>query len=224
MRYLELAQSHVTVALSGDGGDEAFGGYDRYRRLERQNAYQLGGLTRTAARVGARIARRDPFTRPAGRLALLSLSEQDRFALLVSHFTPGQLDALFSAEFRGWTRPTPWENVLGVPTDGTIQRFLDLDSVTYLPGAILTKVDRASMALGLEVRAPFMDFRVHEFAGGLPPSWKVSRRDTKILLRSLAARRGLPPSIVSRRKRGFSMPLGTWFRGPLREDGRRTYC
>ena len=97
-----------------------------------------------------------------------------------------------------------------------MDRYLALDTETYLPGDVLTKVDRMSMAHGLEVRSPFLDYRIHEFAAALPASLKIRRGTTKYLLRQLALRRGLPADLVSRRKQGFGVPVGTWLRGDLR--------
>jgi asparagine synthase (glutamine-hydrolysing) len=93
---------------------------------------------------------------------------------------------------------------------------LALDVATYLPNDLLTKVDRMAMAHALEVRSPFLDYRVQEFAASLPPSAKLRRGRTKWCLKELAHRRGLPASLVHRPKQGFAIPIGKWFRGDLR--------
>lgn len=109
-----------------------------------------------------------------------------------------------------------WDTVLMPPDLHDVDRYLALDTATYLPGDLLLKVDRMSMAHALEVRSPLLDHEVHAYAAALPGDVKLRRGTTKWLLKQLAARRGLPEHLVNRRKRGFGIPVGEWFRVELR--------
>ncbi len=109
-----------------------------------------------------------------------------------------------------------WDSVLALPPFPSPDRYLFLDSRTYLPDGVLSKVDCASMAHALEVRSPLLDYRVHELASRLPSRYKLRGGTTKWVLRELARRRGLPESIWRRGKRGFGMPVGIWLRTGLR--------
>jgi asparagine synthase (glutamine-hydrolysing) len=106
--------------------------------------------------------------------------------------------------------------VLALPEVGGVDRYLELDTRTYLPGDLLVKVDRMSMAHALEVRSPMLDHRLHEFAASLRGDLKLRRGETKWPLKALAARRGLPHDLVHRPKQGFGIPIGEWFRSELR--------
>ena len=215
----EMARSQVTVALSGDGGDEAFGGYWRYGRLQRLD--RLGAPGRAAGRAVERVAgglvrRRAPGLLPG--LQALAQDSHDRNAGPLCHFTPDELARLCTPAFveaAGGTRRA-WDEVLALPPGRDLNRYMSLDVETYLPGDVLTKVDRMSMAHALEVRSPLLDYRVQEFAARVPGALKVDGRETKRLLRTLARRRGLSEEIVGREKKGFSIPVGIWFRGELR--------
>jgi asparagine synthase (glutamine-hydrolysing) len=213
-----LTRAGVTVALSGDGGDEAFGGYERYLHADRADRLApVRGVARVARGVLPGSAR--PRARRLGRaLELAGRSSQARYAGMMSHFEPAALPALCRSEFLAAANGAgnPWESLLALPPGRGINRYTSLDIATYLPGDLLLKVDRMSMAHALEVRSPMLDHRVHEFAAGLPPSLKLRRGTLKYLLKQVALRRGLPPALVHRRKQGFGVPLGDWFRGELR--------
>src|SRR4051794_89014 len=212
------ARELVTVALSGDGGDELFFGYPRYRY--HATAATVLSLPRPLRRAAASVAARMP-TRRLRRIGdVLRSDDRDHYARFVSWWTPAEIAAMTGSE------------PLVVPAYAdALQRSTGLarddrpgllDLVSYLPEDILTKVDRASMAVSLEVRAPLLDHRVAEFALGLPTALKWRGGTMKWILRQLLYKR-VPRQLVDRPKMGFGVPLGDWFRGPLRErmDG---YC
>jgi asparagine synthase (glutamine-hydrolysing) len=212
------ARELVTVALSGDGGDELFFGYPRYNYHSTAAAVlsMPRPLRRAAAFAGARMP-----TRRLRRIAdVLRNDEPDRYARFISWWNPAEVEQMTG----GRPRMAPFyadalERSAGLSRTA---RPCLLDLVSYLPEDILTKVDRASMAVSLEVRAPLLDHRVVEFALGLPVSLKRRGRTMKWILRQLLYKR-VPRELIDRPKMGFSVPLGDWFRGPLRErmDG---YC
>lgn len=215
----EMTRRSVTVALSGDGGDEAFGGYERYALASRADRYDW--LAAPLGRIGSRLlpaalARR--YGRVARGLDVLAMDADQRYSALMVHFAPPDLKAICTPEFlesAGGADRT-W-NELFEPADVPgMQRYLALDIETYLPGDLLVKVDRMSMAHSLEVRSPMLDHRVHEFAATLPAGMKLRGTTTKWLLRELSVRRGLPRDLGQRRKQGFGVPIGDWFRGELR--------
>jgi len=204
----------VTVSLSGDGGDELFGGYGRYRtgaRLARLAAWAPPPLRGAVARLLGRIPN------GTGRLG-------DRLRKLAEILSTRDAQALYHGLVSHWKRPA--EIVLGATEPetafhdatlkhdlpGLLERMTYLDSVTYLPGDILTKVDRASMAVGLEARVPLLDHRVFEFAWRLPPAKRAGKAPLKAVLA-----RYVPRALFDRPKRGFGLPVGPWLRGPLRD-------
>ncbi|UEM04412.1 asparagine synthase (glutamine-hydrolyzing) [Skermanella rosea] len=237
----EMTRRHVTVALSGDGGDELFAGYHRYlwadaarRRLDRLPrslrgvaAAALSGPSESAWDRGFGLLPRAFRPDRAGdRLhklaALLAASGPDEvYRGLLSHWDPAEI-------VRGADEPRGilWDGSVAGEIPDFLRRMQFLDTVTYLPDDILAKVDRASMAVGLEARVPLLDHRVVEFAAGLPASLKVRDGQGKWLLRQVLYRH-VPRELVERPKMGFSVPLGDWLRGPLRDwaedllDGRR---
>ncbi|MBP6627083.1 MAG: asparagine synthase (glutamine-hydrolyzing) [Arenimonas sp.] len=207
-----LARQHVTVALSGDGGDELFFGYRRYERTLRNQAW-LQRLPRAAL---ARLA-----GNPGERARLGGL------AALRAELASANLQGLARQRVSRWR--TPESVVLGArrqPTaydhpgtlagiGGDADALMRMDFACYLPEDILTKVDRASMAVALEVRAPLLDWRVAEFAWSLPLAMKWRHGQLKYLPKQLLLRY-LPPALVQRPKTGFGAPVGDWLRGPLR--------
>ena len=215
----EVTRRRVTVALSGDGGDEAFAGYVRHRLATA--ADRLGPLplaARPVSRALSATGLNGRLARVARGLAAVSRSPHDRYAAIMAHFEPAALDRLCRPEFlaeAGGSRMA-WDDVLALPDVRGVDRYLALDTATYLPGDLLLKVDRMSMAHALEVRSPLLDHHVHEYAATLPGDLKLRRGTTKWLLKRLAARRGLPEHLVHRRKQGFGIPIGEWFRGELR--------
>jgi asparagine synthase (glutamine-hydrolysing) len=208
----KIARERVTVALSGDGGDELFFGYPRYQfHALASNLLALPRPFRRAVAAGADHLPTRRLRRVAG---VLRSDEADHYARFVSWWRPTEVHALTGA--------MPPEGLLyadarvrSTSLDRDARPGL-LDLVSYLPEDILTKVDRASMAVSLEVRAPLLDHRVVELALGLPLSLKRRRRTTKWLLRRLLDKR-VPRSLIDRPKMGFGVPLDDWFRGPLAE-------
>lgn len=231
-----LARRHVTVSLSGDGGDELFGGYNRYTfttalwdRISRvpkplrvtaaramtaipdqawtRVGQAAGGLLPGLARVnrlGDKIHKGAPLLR--------SNSVNDLYAGMLSQWRDPEAVVIGAKEPPSQaTGDTPALEGLG-----PIERMMALDMLGYLPGDILTKVDRAAMAVSLETRVPLLDHRIVEFAWRLPMSMKLRGGESKWILRQLLYRY-VPRELVERPKMGFGIPLGTWLRGPLRD-------
>jgi asparagine synthase (glutamine-hydrolysing) len=218
----EFARRHVTVALSGDGGDELFGGYTRYqrtadiwrgiRRVPRAVRAAAAGTIRGWERASGSDAAGGRGARMAAYLSASSLEEcyeaqitrcMNAFELVRSAGLPARNRAV-----------PPWLRAGGRDFD----EMMYIDSLRYLPDDILVKVDRASMAVSLEVRVPMLDHRVVEFAWRVPSTMKVRGRQGKWLLKQLL-QKFLPVSMIERPKMGFGVPVGQWLRGPLREWG-----
>ncbi len=230
-----LTRRHVTVALSGDGGDELFGGYNRYVWTE-HFWRRLSMVPRPLRRAAAAALRRVPpkawdrafalatpalpdslrVRNPGTKLdkvaqVLPAANVHETYVTLSSHFHDPSSLVLGAVEPPSrLSRPGAWPVV-----SDPVELMMYLDSMTYLPDDILTKVDRAAMASSLETRLPFLDPRLTEFAWGLPLDMKVRAGQGKWLLRRLLERY-VPPELTERPKAGFGIPLGSWLRGPLR--------
>jgi asparagine synthase (glutamine-hydrolysing) len=214
-----LARQHVTVALSGDGGDEAFAGYERYRIHLEDRSHEW--IPQWAGRLyREQIHPRLPYSVPGRSLAYsISLPWQDRYTEGVS-FQPFQREmALLSNDFVGSFEPLKsFRSCLDdAPASDPLSRVLYLDSKTYLPGDILTKVDRMSMLTSLEARVPMLDHVFLEWVTGLTPEWKMRKGGQKYILRKLAERVGVPREVLYRSKQGFALPLGHWMRHELKD-------
>ena len=217
----EMARRHVTVVLSGDGGDELFGGYDRYLphpRVAAFDRYSPRALRRVAALAAKRLphgARGKNFLRHVGR------DEQGRYLDAIRFFGADEKSALLTPELqRAIDGPDAetrlarhFDRLAPLPWASQMMRF---DAETYLPEDILTKVDRMSMAHSIESRVPLLDNEVIAFAATLPAGMKIKNGRRKHVLKEVAATL-LPRDIIDRKKQGFGVPLGTWFRGHLRE-------
>jgi asparagine synthase (glutamine-hydrolysing) len=222
-----LARQAVTVALAGDGGDEGFGGYEKYvtelheDRVRRSVPRPVLSLLNRAARGrGGTLARK---VRSLTGSALLdpAIGFYRTNSFVSDEDLAGLLTGRIKAACRGYDpsehTTRHWRRLQGVDH---VTRMLYTDLKTYLPGDILVKVDRMSMAHSLEVRAPLLDYRVLEFAATLPSSWKIKGRDKKYILKETFGR-CLPERILHRRKHGFTVPLDSWFRGELKEMAAR---
>jgi asparagine synthase (glutamine-hydrolysing) len=207
------AREQVTVSLSGDGGDELFFGYQRYLYRSRAATAVLS-MPRSMRRAAAFGAARVP-TRRFHRIAdVLRSDEDDLYARFISWWSPSDVEVMTGRPpIEGPFYADAYRRSAGFAAD---DRPGLLDLVSYLPEDILAKVDRASMAVSLEVRAPLLDHRVAEFALGLPSGLKRRGRSMKWLLRQLLYKR-VPQALIDRPKMGFGVPLADWFRGPLRE-------
>jgi asparagine synthase (glutamine-hydrolysing) len=207
--------------LSGDGGDELFGGYDRYvphPRVVAFDRYSPRALRRVAAIAAARLphgARGKNFLRHVAR------DDQGRYLDSIRFFGADEKPDLLARDVRARLNgPDPetrlarhFERFSHLPWPSQMMRF---DAETYLPEDVLTKVDRMSMAHSIESRVPLLDNEVIAFAAALPASLKIKHGRRKHVLKEVAARL-LPKAILDRPKQGFGVPLGTWFRGDMRE-------
>lgn len=231
-----LARQHVKVSLSGDGGDEMFGGYNRYlyttalwdriARVPRplraaaaraMTAVPPGAWTRFGNAAGgvlpklAQVDRLGDKVHKGARL-LDSKSAGDLYSGMVSQWTDPDAVVI------GATEPPSQATGLTPPLSGLgpVERMIALDMLGYLPDDILVKVDRAAMAVSLETRVPFLDHQLVEFAWRLPLDLKLRDGKTKWILRQLLYRH-VPAELVERPKMGFGIPIGAWLRGPLRD-------
>ncbi len=227
----KLSRQHVTVALTGDGGDELFAGYDRYRAVRLAAALdRLPAWTRAAVtnRFVRRLADRGPQRSLARRLGrfgqALDFGPQRRYLEWVSMFNEARRADLYSEAF---LRQLPDHDPFDFLADAFARvRHRDpvsaaslVDLVTYLPCDLMTKVDIASMANGLECRSPFLDYRLAELAAGMPLRYKMHRGRGKWILRKAFAD-VLPREVTARAKMGFGVPLAAWFRGELADFAR----
>jgi asparagine synthase (glutamine-hydrolysing) len=231
----QLARRHVTVSLSGDGGDELFTGYDRYFVAERlwnqlgrlpgpirwSLAQGLRGMPGPSAALmevlGPLLPRRWRLKNPRDKVARLAelLSARSPallYKLLVSHWSePAMLVREATEALSPLTDPARQATI-----QSDMERMMYTDLISYLPGDILTKVDRASMAVGLEARVPLLDHRVVELAWQLPMTLKVDHGKGKWILRQILFKY-VPRELIERPKKGFGIPVGSWLRGPLRD-------
>ncbi len=226
-----FARKHVTVALSGDGGDELFGGYNRYlhaSRLWRSLAPMPAGLRRVLAGTGAQLP--DAMWTGIGSIAMRKrqppfFGAKVRKGLRTAASARG-LDDVFASMLDEWylaatpvlgidshARPAVDMNLGNAPD---LARMMYADAVSYMPDDILAKVDRASMAVSLETRVPFLDHHVAAAAARVPMDQKIGGGVTKRVLRTILYRHA-PRAMFERPKAGFAVPVGNWLRGPLRD-------
>jgi asparagine synthase (glutamine-hydrolysing) len=217
----EMARRHVTVVLSGDGGDELFGGYDRYLPHPR-----VASFDRLAPRVGRAVASAAWRALPHGMrgknfLRHVARDARGRYLDSVTFYHEDERAALLSADVRAslgdWNSEAffraPLARLAQLPFTAQMMAF---DFETYLPEDCLTKVDRMSMAHSIESRVPLLDHLVIEFAASLPAALKIQGTRRKHLLKQLAYRL-VPRELLDRPKQGFGVPIGHWFRGSMRE-------
>jgi asparagine synthase (glutamine-hydrolysing) len=228
-----LARQHVTVSLSGDGGDELFGGYARYplavaiwkamRVVPAVVRKPLAHLVSTAppalldtifSWLGPLANRYGAPDRISGKLYRLAemLKQRSVEGMYCSVVSQSSLAASgLPVPGSVFTRPEQWARL-----DNIFEKVMFLDLMTYLPGDILTKVDRAAMSVSLETRVPLLDHRLVEFAWRLPLDFKYRDGRGKAILRRILEKH-VPPALTERPKMGFGVPIGQWLRGPLRE-------
>ena len=230
-RLCAEARRHVTVALSGDGGDEVFAGYRRHRwhnyeELVRERLGQRvrGPLFGLLGQIYPKMDWAPKPLRAKSTLQALSRDTAEGYFQSVSVVSDQLRERLYSAEFKealnGYRAVERMREVMAAaPCDHHLSRVQYADLKTYLPGDILTKVDRASMAHGLEVRVPMLDHRFVEWAGTVPPELKLHGREGKYVLKR-AFEGYLDNDVLYRPKMGFGVPLARWFRGPLADTVR----
>jgi asparagine synthase (glutamine-hydrolysing) len=222
-----LASRHVKVVLSGDGGDEAFGGYSRYAHDLREAAWRrhLPGWFRRAilAPVAAAWPKADWLPRPLRaktRLTNLALDPDAAYANTLAWCRQPLRRRLLSPDLRPRLNGHEPERLVRAayteaPPGDALAGMLSADVATLLPDDFLVKVDRASMATGLELRPPLLDHELLELAARIPSDLKVHHGTTKWIFKEAFAER-LPAGLVTRPKHGFEMPIDAWLRGPLR--------
>ena len=224
----KMTRQHVTVALSGDGGDESFAGYERYAAMRIAEYYhRLPGLVRdrvldpAIAAMPAARATRSTYGRARRLLGVMGRPRSERYLALVSGFDDQAKAGLCSQEFLARSAQGSALSYMQTWFSGNgetdvVDRLMMADTSNYLPNDLLVKVDIASMAVSLEARAPFLDHRVMEFAASLPPSYRLHGLTTKYLLKR--ALKGLvPDENLTRRKMGFGVPISHWLRGDLKQ-------
>jgi asparagine synthase (glutamine-hydrolysing) len=220
-------RKHVTVALNGDGGDESFAGYERYAAMQLAERYrklpailresvikQAVGLLSVSESRRSRVRDVQRFLQSA------SLPKMERYLRWVSVFDGEAKRNLYSEDFQRQTAGLRSGDVLGpwlgnTNGSGLVDATLLTDIMTYLPNDLLVKVDIATMAVSLEARSPFLDHHVIEFAASLPENLKLRGLTTKYLLKRVL-KKLLPAENLDRRKMGFGVPVGHWFRGQLK--------
>jgi asparagine synthase (glutamine-hydrolysing) len=222
----EMARRHVTVSLSGDGGDELFAGYTTYQKCA-MFFDKYGWMPNPLKATAGHILRTVPQSLwntviPNGGLATPG-ARLHRLGATLGANTP---ESIYLSLLSFWEQPASLVRGAGeLPTPFTrdeaggmpefLQKMMLLDSLVYLPDDILVKVDRASMAVSLEARGPLLDYRLFEFAWRVPSEFKVRNGQTKWILRDLLSRY-VPREIIDRPKAGFAVPIAQWLRGPLR--------
>lgn len=227
----KMTRDHVTVALSGDGGDELFGGYTRYLTAQKHGG-KLFGLPKPLRQMGSGMIKALPPKTWAQLIKLIPQSKRpshmvdklyklanvmagspdDYYRSLVTHWPNPEQVVLGATEPKGLI----WDDHVSTLVPDFVERMQYLDTLTYMQDDILTKVDRASMAVSLEARVPLIDHRVVEFSWALPPEMKIRNGQGKWALREILYRH-VPKDLIERPKMGFGVPLDDWLRGPLKE-------
>lgn len=218
-----MARQHVTVALTGDGGDESFSGYDRYGALLRWQVLDRiplpirTTLFGTSARLLDRFPHRNWLSRLARGCQMASVPLATRYPMYISVFKDAECTAGYSRNFQALltqssveTRGSP-----ATPEASTADWMMNHDQLNYLPDCLMVKSDVASMANSLELRSPFLDHKFIELAARIPSTFKRRGRHGKIVLKE-AVQELLPHDVLNKPKTGFGVPLAGWFRNPLR--------
>jgi len=222
----KLAREHVKVVLSGDGGDELFAGYTRYIVAQNRASFDL--IPKTLRQGLGPLSKNLPHgTKGRNYLFNISLDPVSRYLDSVSTFTSLNRESLYTRDFRDLVGTEGYVSSLfrdlsaKVTTGEPLDRLLYIDSKTYLPGDILAKVDRTSMAVSLEARAPLLDHKLIEFVGQMPAKLKLSGLESKHLLKKAVADL-VPHEILNRPKQGFGVPIQDWINRQLRSRIRES--
>lgn len=222
-----FARRELTVALTGDGGDELFGGYNRHfvaprmwRRLQ-MVPKRLRAAGTPLSRIPPQVWARAGALIPGRRQPHFGGKLQKALRIAATANSLDEVYRNYLDEWNGGPKPVLGSNGKASTFDFAVEmpdagRMMYCDAVTYLPDDVLCKVDRASMAVSLETRVPFLDHRVAELAARIPLSLKIGRGEGKLILKSLL-RQYVPPQLVQRPKAGFQVPIGEWIKGPLRD-------
>ena len=213
----QLAAKHVKMVLSGDGGDELFAGYSRYRRYAALQRIRRGtlGMGPELARLAGALIPGAKGRRLAGIGQRMGLPWPDDYLALVGLASPADLGLLFGERAKTDPFGSIRQRFVRSDIDSDMERILSGDMDTYLADDILTKVDRTTMAVSLEGRAPLLDQNLIAFAARLPFDMKLRGEQGKYLFRKVAARL-LPADVLNKRKQGFAIPLASWFRTDLK--------
>lgn len=232
MCVAKVARRYVKVALSGDGGDEAFGGYSRYAHDLKEAslrswlpAWWRRGVLAGAARLWPKADWLPRPLRAKTMLTNLSLDPADAYANTISVCRPAMRQLLLSGDVRrqlaGYRPEAAVSGAYRTSGGDALRGMINADVGMLLPDDFLTKVDRASMAVGLEARPPLVDHELLELAARIPSRWKVRGGETKWIFKQLMRDR-LPDDVTTRRKQGFELPIDQWLRGPLSEQVEAT--
>lgn len=220
-------RKHVTVALNGDGGDESFAGYERYSAMLIAERYRRIPRVLRRSLIEAPIGLLPASELKRGRirdakrfLSGANLPLAERYNRWMTAFDSQAKSAMYTDDFKAKVGASDWAILdkwfAAANGSGVLDAAMLTDQMTYLPNDLLVKVDIASMANSLEARSPFLDHKVIEFAASLPENLKMQRFETKSLLKKVAARL-VPREVVYRRKMGFGVPVGKWFRGEMKD-------
>lgn len=227
----EAVRSRVTVALTGDGGDELFGGYDRYRAVRIGRTIRaaiphavFAAFARAARHIPEGSGRRSLPRRLRRSLEALRGGPSELNLALFRYFSEAEKDRIYAPDFAASLARRDAERILldrieRAPAGDVLDGVLYADLTLYLPDDLLVKMDVAAMSVGLETRAPLLDTRILALSQSLPSTWKVGWRTGKVFFRE-AMRGILPDSILAREKMGFGVPISHWFRGSLYEHLR----
>lgn len=224
----KMTRQEVIVALNGDGGDESFGGYERYAANKIANVYRFipkivrKNMITSFIRGLPETTRKKDFVKNLKRFTSADeFSKERRYAYWMSLFHNDLKANLYSEEFKNRLKDfDSWDYICSTYRQSDAINFVDstlfVDTMTYLPGDLLVKMDITSMANSLEARSPFLDHKLMEFAASIPSSLKLRGITTKYILKKTFSKI-LPKEILQRRKQGFGVPVGNWFRNELKD-------
>jgi asparagine synthase (glutamine-hydrolysing) len=223
----KLTRGEVTVALNGDGGDESFGGYERYVGLKIAGRYNIpfsiikklfGGIIKN---IPESTRKKDKMNRVKRFFDTVGLGRADRYARLMAVFNSEERNDIYTERVKNELKKNNKKDIILKEYETSnikdlIDSALFVDLMTYMPGDLLPKVDITSMANSLEARSPFLDHKFLELSARIPSSLKIKGCTTKYILKK-AFKDLLPPNILNRGKMGFGVPLGAWFRNELKD-------